>query len=114
MSQHYAPQIIYYDPDAHRPVIHDNTDGQLPEEDYHTCDLCDHWIVRDYRMCGNDVCLTELAKQEGKEKAEAEHKQRLCQRFAEAMAKKVKYSHFMKALSQSDRQIVHDYEGDDN
>tara|TARA_B100002051_G_scaffold269032_1_gene299741 strand:+ start:2545 stop:3075 length:531 start_codon:yes stop_codon:yes gene_type:complete len=36
--------------------------------------------------------------------------QELCQRFAEAMAKKVKYSHFMKALSQSDRQIVHDYE----
>ena len=85
---------------------HDNTDGQLPEEDYHTCDLCDNWTVRDYRMCGNDVCLTELAKQD----AEVEHKQQLCQRFAEAMAKKVKYSHFMKALSQSDRQIVHDYE----
>ena len=66
--------IVYYDPNAKRPTIYDNTDGQLSESDYHTCDLCDNWITRDYRYCGNDVCLTELAKQHAKEEANTKAK----------------------------------------
>ena len=66
--------IVYYDPNAKWPTIYDNTDGQLSESDYHTCDLCDNWITRDYRYCGNDVCLTELAKQHAKEEANTKAK----------------------------------------
>ena len=94
--------VVYYDPNAKRPTIYDNTDGQLSESDYHTCDQCDNWITRDYRYCGNDVCLTELAKQHAKEeantkaKAKAE-KARIREEKANARAEKARIREEKKA-----------------
>ena len=94
--------IVYYNPNAERPTIYDNTDGQLSESDYHTCDQCDNWITRDYRYCGNDVCLTELAKQHAKEeantkaKAKAE-KARIREEKAKAKAEKARIREEKKA-----------------
>jgi len=94
--------IVYYDPNAERPTIYDNTDGQLSESDYHTCDQCDNWITRDYRYCGNDVCLTELAKQHAKEEANTKakaraEKARIREEKAKARAEKARIREEKKA-----------------